>query len=1465
MKKRVIVTGIVLLGVSSLFAAELHKANNTTNLNQATSWTENAVPTADDTLVWNATVTGTATNVNVGAGGIAIAGLRVENPGGTIVTGDGSGVTAMVGSAGITLNGSANLHLNNVVQTSNGVTQVWNVLTGRLLSFGQGVGFGAGSISMTGAGAISFFGDLQDRAARTAALTVDWNGPVGKVGTTAARKKMILTDLGSGESTFNMQAGSLTVNSIDDNYGFAIGMKNKETWNITNGMVAVDAGGAFHIGGAGNYATAAAEGIVNISDAGTLVANGTLPLYMARPSTGAVATKGTIKLSRGGTLETDREFRRIIGTAANRAEIHLDGGTLKVRTSQTNFFNNINLVDVGANTTTVETVGQTTRVSIRNSLADKASEAGALRKTGAGSLGVLANYTGPTLVEEGVLGFQRVPGGTVQVASGAGITFSNATDMAAALAGDAKYILAPGSKVGLHCLATTTMPTIDVSPFGAIGFIKTGDGTLDVTGSQLANLTADIDVLWGTLQVNTASPFAPTATLSARNGGMLYFANSGSGNATVPNPIILADGQPSLQVYRSTRTTTFTNTISLLRTASIRAYSAGQTLTFNGPIIGSGDLYMTGGGGNIPDLQTFNLNAKSSYSGNTVFFNEMGSSARYNIGVDDALPITTALHLGGNTWSSSQTYSMVNLNGYNQKLVGLVDWTDAAAVRIVTNTSATASTLTISNTMDRAFSGRIGGRINMVKQGSFTQQLLGTGQGHTGTVSVAAGTLELAGTSLQNADISVANNARVLLRAGSSLTGASIAVTNGARIQAAAAGTYTVGRTTLSGYGWTASEVDRGALYFGGNNCTWNGEVAIAGTARIGNYSGNTLEKLTGPITGAGTLNIWAGGAAVTHPHVYELSGQSTWTGTLHMEATFGAHLTVKLMGGVNRLPQDVAVYFNPTWDNGANRVFCRLDLTGTDQRSGGLSTRTVDHMDHCRAVINSSASTTSTLTINTAGGTASYQGVIGASGPCVSAGEMNVIKQGAGAQIFVKGTNWVWIAGEAGTNRINANVTVNEGAIGFSETALLDASKTVTVGAGGALIAPDKATLQALTNDVRFRLEPSSAVGLYDTWDVTAADPNRLFYYSGSASLASDNTAALPNGVAFAGGLISILRDGALGDTVLGPVTAPVYLNGTTFKNSDNNPILSVSRTITLNAGGAAFTAGWVKNLTLNSKISGVGPFNVNCDSGKIILSNPLNDYVGDTTIGVHWLSSYLNAAMLQLGATEVIPHGEGKGNLIFDASATGGATLNLNGFSERVNGLLATLATATVTNTSPTLSTFTFSGTEAGCTYAGRFGGALKIVKEGTNTTQTLTGLVAHTGASRYRFAPYKNSGETCVKAGTLVVADSARFQTPGAVVAVEGGATLSLGSAAPFGGASSTVMLYVVATSASPTLNIPSGTTVTVRHFHLGGYFRKAGTYGAPGSGADYEVASLFSGGGLLNVLEQGPQEGTTLMFR
>jgi autotransporter-associated beta strand protein len=493
--------------------------------------------------------------------------------------------------------------------------------------------------------------------------------------------------------------------------------------------------------------------------------------------------------------------------------------------------------------------------------------------------------------------------------------------------------------------------------------------------------------------------------------------------------------------------------------------------------------------------------------------------------------------------------------------------------------------------------------------------------------------------------------------------------------------------------------------------------------------------------------------------------------------------------------------------------------------------------------VINSTAGTVSTLTLNTTAGTVVYEGVIGASGPCPSAGGLSVVKEGGGAQIFKKGALWYWNTGLPGTNFINADISVNAGAIGFSGTDVLGPTNRITVSAGGALIATNKAVLAALMADPRVTLDPASGVGVYDGWDVTAADPTRPFYYSGTVTNSTDNTATFPNGLSFASGLIHINLEGAAGDATFGPVSAPLYLNGTTLKNFNTSPILAAARTITINAGGAAFTAGWVKNLTVLSKLTGAGAFNVNCDSGFVVLSNAGNDYAGDTTVATLWAGSSGTTGKLKLGASEVIPHGAGKGSLVLNA----GATLDLNGFNETVNGLSSAAATALVTNSSLNAATLTVGANAATSSYAGRLGGAVSLVKTGAGTV-TLAAYCGHTGT-------------TVAEAGTLSL--GAACTLTNSTVEVKGGATLAFADGDAFGGAGSATELLA---DAQARLAIPAGVEVTVFHFAIGGQFKKAGVWGPSGSGADFVNDALFATeGGTLRVLETGPQRGTFLRLK
>ena len=96
---------IPLLGSSVIFfsasahAGDVIKANNTTALNVAGSWTT-AVPTATDVAVWNSTVVGA--NSSALGGDLAWQGIKITNPGGDVTIANASSAnTLTLGSAGI--------------------------------------------------------------------------------------------------------------------------------------------------------------------------------------------------------------------------------------------------------------------------------------------------------------------------------------------------------------------------------------------------------------------------------------------------------------------------------------------------------------------------------------------------------------------------------------------------------------------------------------------------------------------------------------------------------------------------------------------------------------------------------------------------------------------------------------------------------------------------------------------------------------------------------------------------------------------------------------------------------------------------------------------------------------------------------------------------------------------------------------------------------------------------------------------------------------------------------------------------------------------------------------------------------------------------------------------------------------------------------------------------------------------
>ncbi len=129
----------VLVRLPSIPAGDKYKANNALTLNQAGSWTNNAVPGPGDVAIWSSIVAAPNTTNDLGAD-MTWGGIKILDPGGPIwLTGSNTLTLAPVenlgtnGLDGITLSSATqDLTVNCPVRV--GASQAWNVGSGRLLT-----------------------------------------------------------------------------------------------------------------------------------------------------------------------------------------------------------------------------------------------------------------------------------------------------------------------------------------------------------------------------------------------------------------------------------------------------------------------------------------------------------------------------------------------------------------------------------------------------------------------------------------------------------------------------------------------------------------------------------------------------------------------------------------------------------------------------------------------------------------------------------------------------------------------------------------------------------------------------------------------------------------------------------------------------------------------------------------------------------------------------------------------------------------------------------------------------------------------------------------------------------------------------------------------------------------------------------------------------------------------------------
>jgi autotransporter-associated beta strand protein len=386
---------------------------------------------------------------------------------------------------------------------------------------------------------------------------------------------------------------------------------------------------------------------------------------------------------------------------------------------------------------------------------------------------------------------------------------------------------------------TSTFSGVIQSTTGNVNLIKTGNGTLTLSGANTFTGTVTINASTGTLALANTAPLNNVTGITIGGGTTLTSQTTG---ITITPPVTLGGPSATISFGRST--------------------ADPGTFTLNGGISGMGSLVLStpnvNSGGN---LQTIVLDGAGTYDGaTTITTGNIGNAVTVKAGVENTLPTATVLEIDGGNGSGSGRTLTFDLAGNNQTLAGLNNNISTLTARNQRVTSGAAATLTIDNSVDCTYGGagipstfngnpvnpnaQITGAITLAKSGSGTFTLLGPNN-YTGATILTGGTLAIGG-----------NNG---------IPDASPVSIGGAILAVGAGFTDTVGTLDVT----AAASINLGAdakLIFadssGINSGTWAGTLTITGdfVSGVSLKFGGDINGLTpaqiAAISGPGLSNI---------------------------------------------------------------------------------------------------------------------------------------------------------------------------------------------------------------------------------------------------------------------------------------------------------------------------------------------------------------------------------------------------------------------------------------------------------------------------------------------------------------------------------------------------------------------------------------------------------------------------------
>lgn len=388
---------------------------------------------------------------------------------------------------------------------------------------------------------------------------------------------------------------------------------------------------------------------------------------------------------------------------------------------------------------------------------------GTVNFIGGGDVTISGNsdYTGGTLINAGIVYLQSGTGlgnGNTTIANGGQLYITGNVNLnepisingvgdgngalrkggAGLTVENAPVTMASDSTIGVDGGATLTLSN---AIYGAYNLTVAGSGTLNLnSNSAAASFTLNgTDVI----DVNAANALGSGPVTV--NGAGRYIIGTGLNfaNALIAGTVSPGAGNGLLMVNDNTNGTI--TTISGPLEFDNSPASGGD---FVGPST-SGYLNVTGP---ITNTATGVVSARAGFvrfsgGGNYTLFDLSGT---VSLGANNGLSTNTIVAVGV---SANAIY---DLNGFSQALTGL---SDGVNTELVTNSSASPSTLFLNLAAGSTYSGVIGGSISVVENGSSLLQLFGTNT-YTGNTTVNGGTLEISQPSLYNrSTVTIANGA----------------------------------------------------------------------------------------------------------------------------------------------------------------------------------------------------------------------------------------------------------------------------------------------------------------------------------------------------------------------------------------------------------------------------------------------------------------------------------------------------------------------------------------------------------------------------------------------------------------------------------------------------------------------------------------------------------------------------------